>query len=295
MGPVPSQSPATMRTVVITGVSTGIGFAAAEVLIQRGFRVFGSLRSEADAQRVQERLGEAFAPLIFDVTDAAKIAEAANCVRDALGGDTLAGLVNNAGIAVSGPLLELPADEYRYQLDVNLLGPFLVTQAFAPLLGASGEQQGPPGRIINISSAAGQRAMPFLGPYSASKFGLEGYSESLRRELMRFGIHVVVIGPGPVKTAIWDKAEAIDVSAYSDSPYFDALQRFRRMFLKQGRDGLPAEALGALIYKALTVPRPKVRYAAVKGRMMEKLVTALLPRRAMDRMIARVLGLLPES
>jgi NAD(P)-dependent dehydrogenase (short-subunit alcohol dehydrogenase family) len=149
------------------------------------------------------------------VTDASAIAEAASCVREALGGETLAGLVNNAGIAVSGPLIDLPVEDYRKQLEVNLVGPFLVTQAFAPLLGTDPELRGAPGRIVNISSVAGIRAMPFLGPYAASKFGLEGYSEALRRELMLFGIDVVVIGPGPVKTAIWDKAEELDVSGFA--------------------------------------------------------------------------------
>lgn len=284
-----------MRSVVITGVSTGIGYAAAEALTRRGYRVFGSVRREADAERVQEALGEHFAPLIFDVTDAGRIAEAADCVREALGGTTLAGLVNNAGIAVSGPLLEVPAEDYRQQLEVNLVGPFLVTQAFAPLLGAGGGHVGEAGRVINISSAAGLRALPFLGPYAASKFGLEGFSEALRRELMLFGIDVVVIGPGPVQTAIWDKAEEVDIEGYRDSPFFPALQRFRTMFMQQGRSGMPASQLGELVAEALTAPQPKVRYAAVKGRLLEKLLTPVLPRRAMDRMIGKALGLRPRG
>ncbi|MEL7044109.1 MAG: SDR family NAD(P)-dependent oxidoreductase, partial [Pseudomonadota bacterium] len=182
-----------MRSVVVTGVSTGIGYAATEVLLARGFRVFGSVRNRADAERLQASFGDHFDPLIFDVTDADAIGEAAACVRGALRGETLGGLVNNAGIAVSGPLTEVPAQDFRRQLEVNLVGPFLVTQAFAPLLGADSSLRGAPGRIINISSVAGLRAMPFLGPYAASKFGLEGYSEALRREMLLFGIDVVVI------------------------------------------------------------------------------------------------------
>jgi len=214
-----------MRSVVITGVSTGIGHAAAKVLIDRGFRVFGSVRRAEDADRLTEEFGDAFAPLIFDVTDDAAIAEAAACVRGALAGETLAGLVNNAGIAVSGPLTELPVADYRRQLEVNLVGPFMVTQAFAPLLGTDSSLSGARGRIVNISSVAGLRAMPFLGPYAASKFGLEGYSEALRREMLLYGIDVIVIGPGPVQTAIWDKAEEVDVSAYAASPYAPILER----------------------------------------------------------------------
>lgn len=284
-----------MRSIVVTGVSTGIGFATAEVLISRGMRVFGSVRKAEDAERVRAALGEDFHPLIFDVTDEAAIREAADTVRGELGGETLAGLVNNAGIAVSGPLLELPVEDYRQQLEVNLVGPFMVTQAFAPLLGADSSLSGEPGRVVNISSVAGIRAMPFLGPYSASKFGLEGYSEALRRELMLFGIDVVVIGPGPVQSAIWDKAEDVDIEPYRDSPFFKAMERFRAMFLKQGRDGYPARRLGELIHEALTTPSPKVRYSAVKGRLLEKAVTRLAPRRTLDRMIGKMLGLSPPG
>ena len=280
-----------MRSVVITGVSTGIGHAAAKTLVDRGFRVFGSVRKQEDADRVQAELGDAFTALIFDVTDEAAITAAADCVRGALGGETLAGLVNNAGIAVSGPLLDLSADDYRRQLEVNLVGPFLVTQAFAPLLGAEPGLTGTPGRIVNISSVAGKRAMPFLGPYAASKFGLEGYSEALRRELMLFGIDVVVIGPGPVRTAIWDKAEEIDIEQFADSPYRPIMERFQKVFIKQGREGYPAERLGELIHRALTSDKPKVRYAAVKGRLLEKLMMQVASPRTLDRLIAKMLGL----
>ncbi|MFT7287273.1 MAG: NAD(P)-dependent dehydrogenase (short-subunit alcohol dehydrogenase family) [Halieaceae bacterium] len=280
-----------MKTVVITGVSTGIGHAAAGILIRRGFRVFGSVRKQADGDRVKAELGEHFEPLIFDVTSESGIAEAADTVRQALHGETLAGLVNNAGIAVSGPLLEVPTQDYRQQLEVNLVGPFLVTRAFAPLLGADASLSGTPGRIVNISSVAGIRAMPFLGPYAASKFGLEGYSEALRRELMLFGIDVIVIGPGPVKTAIWDKAEEVDISLYDNSPYRKILERFQKVFISQGREGYPAERLGELIHTALTTAKPKVRYAAVKGRVMEKLVMQLASPRALDKMIGKMLGL----
>jgi NAD(P)-dependent dehydrogenase (short-subunit alcohol dehydrogenase family) len=280
-----------MKSVVVTGVSTGIGNAAARVLAKNGFRVFGSVRKEADAAALKKDLGERFVPLVFDVTDEAGIARAAAEVREALKGEKLAGLVNNAGIAVSGPLIDLDADEFRKQMEVNVTGPFLVTQAFAPLLGTDRALKGEPGRIVNISSVAGIRAMPFLGPYAASKFALEGFSEALRRELMMFGIDVVVIGPGPVKTAIWDKAEEIDISRYANSPYRPILENFQKVFIGQGRDGLPAEKLGELILKALTTPNPKVRYSAVKGRLAEKLVMNFASKRTLDKMIANMLGL----
>ena len=284
-----------MRTVVVTGVSTGIGYATAQVLTRRGFRVFGSVRNSDDAQRLEAELGDQFSPLLFDVTDDDKIAQAAETVREALRGETLTGLVNNAGIAVSGPLTEVAPEEYRKQLDVNLVGPFLVTQAFAPMLGTDRSFQGSPGRIVNISSVAGLRAMPFLGPYAASKFGLEGYSEALRREMMLFGIDVVVIGPGPVKTAIWDKAEELDIARYEHSPYRAILERFQKVFIAQGREGYPAEKLGELVHTALTTPSPKVRYAAVKGRALEKLVMRFASPKTLDGMIAKMLGLKPSA
>ncbi len=282
-----------MQSVMITGVSTGIGYGATETLIDKGFHVFGSVRKQADAQRLSEQFGEHFTPLVFDVTDSAAIARAAAQVREALDGKRLFGLVNNAGIAATGPLIEIDPAEFRECLEVNLMGPVVVTQAFAPLLGVDSSLQGKPGRIINISSAAGVRALPFLGSYAASKFGLEGYSEALRRELMMFDIDVIVIGPGPVQTAIWDKAEDIDINRYADSPYRAIMERFQKMFIAQGRNGYSRERLGLLVHKALTTAKPAVRYAAVSNSLPEKLLTRFAPKRVLDRVIGKKLGLLP--
>lgn len=282
-----------MQSVMITGVSTGIGFGATETLIDKGFHVFGSVRKQEDAERLSAQFGDRFTPLVFDVTDPSAITAAADRVREALGGKRLFGLVNNAGIASTGPLIEIDPDEFRYCLEVNLMGPVIVTQAFAPLLGVDASLQGEPGRIINISSAAGVRALPFLGSYAASKFGLEGYSEALRRELMMFGIDVIVIGPGPVKTAIWDKAEEIDINRYAGSPYSSIMESFQKMFIAQGRHGYSQERLGRLIHEALTTAKPAVRYAAVNSSLPEKLITSLAPKRVLDRIIGKKLGLLP--
>lgn len=282
-----------MRSVVITGVSTGIGHASAKVLLEKGFHVFGSVRNETDAGRLTREFGAAFTPLLFDITDEAAVRAGAAEVRATLGGETLAGLVNNAGVAVAGPLLELPTAEFRRQLEINLVGTFIVTQAFTPLLGVDSALGGEPGRIVNISSMAGVRALPFLGPYAASKFGLEGYSESLRRELLLFGIDVIVIGPGPVKTPIWDKAETIDTAPYQDSPYTPLMEKFSRYFVEQGRDGYSPELIGDLVHQALTLRKPKTRYAAVKGRLAEKLLMNIAPKRMLDRIIGNKIGLLP--
>lgn len=281
-----------MKNVVITGVSTGIGWGATRVLTSKGFHVFGSVRKEADAERLKKEFGANFTPLYFDVTDATAIRKAAGQVRDALKGETLFGLVNNAGIAVSGPLLEIDPDEFRKQMDVNVMGPLLVTQAFAPLLGADRSLKGKPGRIVNISSVGGKMAAPFLGPYAASKFAIEGFSESLRRELLLFGIDVIIIGPGAVKTAIWGKAEEVDITPYGNSPYLPSLTKFRDFFLESGKQGLPPEALGRLIHKVLTIAKPKTRYTILKGRFMNWTLPQLLPKRMIDRTIGKATGLL---
>src|SRR5580704_2060991 len=204
-----------MQSIVVTGVSTGIGWGCVKVLVASGFRVFGSVRKQADAERLTKEFGANFTPLIFAVTDEAAVAASAKQVEAALAGETLSGLVNNAGIAVPGPLLYLKIEDFERQIAVNLTGPLIVTQAFAPLLGMNRSRGQEPGRIVMISSAGGKNGPPFLGSYSASKFGLEGMSESLRRELMMFGIDVIIVAPGAVATPIWDKAEQVDVTQYN--------------------------------------------------------------------------------
>ena len=166
-----------MKSVVVTGASTGIGWGCVKVLTQRGFRVYGSVRKQADADRLAKDFGEAFRPLIFDVTDEAAVKAGARQLADEMRGETLAGLVNNAGIAVPGPLLHLDVDAFRKQMEVNVTGQLIVTQAFAPMLGAAPDVKAKtPGRICMMSSVGGKVASPFVGPYSASKFALEGLS-----------------------------------------------------------------------------------------------------------------------
>ncbi|MFZ2156860.1 MAG: SDR family oxidoreductase [Bradyrhizobium sp.] len=283
-----------MRSVVITGASTGIGWATAKLLLDRGFRVFGSVRKQADADRLGNEFGANFTPLLFDVTDEAKVLTAAREVRAALGGETLTGLVNNAGIAVAGPVLELAADEFRRQLDVNVIGPVIATQAFGPLLGSDPSLKGPKGRIVMISSVSGRAGAPLTAPYAASKHAIEGLSESLRREMMLFGIDVIIVAPGPVKTPIWSKAEEVDISVYRNSPFFPALQRIRKFMLQLGETGLPPEKIAEAIADALTSSSPKVRYQLTPD-PMQHLITAVLPKRTVDRIIAKRLGLMPTA
>lgn len=279
-----------MQSVVVTGVSTGIGWAITKILIQRGFRVFGSVRKAEDAQRLSREFGESFVPLFFDVTDEDAVQAAAQQVREQLHGETLMGLVNNAGIAVPGPLMHLPTDEFRHQLEVNLVSVLIVTKAFLPLLGSDRSLQGKPGRIINISSVSGKVGYPFVGAYAASKHGLEGFSETLRRELMLYGIDVIVVGPGSVATPIWDKAEQADISAYEGTEYVDSARRVQGYMIHNGKNGLPSEKIGEVVFQALTTPRPRVRYPVMRQNLLTQIIQALLPKRVLDRIIARNLG-----
>lgn len=286
---------ADQKSVVITGASTGIGWGTAKVLLSHGFHVYGTVRKQTDADRLQKELGANFSPLLMDVTDGKAVERAAAQVADRLGNARLAGLVNNAGIAVPGPLLHLPIEEFRWQLEVNLIAPLQVTQAFAPLLGTDRSRTGPPGRIVNISSVGGKIGAPFIGAYAASKHGLEGMSESLRRELMLYGIDVIVIGPGAVATPMWDKAESVDVTRFQGTDYTAILERFSKYFIAQGRKGFPPEYVGEVVHTALTAAHPKARYAVVPQKFQNWILPNLLPRRMIDRFIGKQLGLAPSA
>jgi hypothetical protein len=283
-----------MRSVVITGASTGIGWATAKLLLDRSFRVFGSVRKEADADRLKGEFGANFTPLLFDVTDQAAVKAAAVTVRAALGGETLAGLVNNAGIAVAGPVLELPVEQFRTQLNINVIGPIIATQAFGPLLGVDPQLQGPKGRIVMISSVAGRNGNPLTPAYAASKHAIEGLSESLRRELMLFGIDVIIVAPGAVKTPIWGKADELDMSVYRNSPYLPAMAKVRDFTRHLSQIGLPPEKVAGRVAEALTSAKPKVRYQITPD-PMRHLITGILPKRSVDKIIARRLGLMPKA
>jgi len=280
-----------MKSVVITGASTGIGWATAKLLLAKGYRVFGSVRKEADAERLVGEFGSHFTPLLFDVTHEAAVLAAARDVRAALNGETLSGLVNNAGIAVAGPVLELSADEFRRQMDVNVIGPIIATQAF----GSDPSLKGPKGRIVMISSVAGKNGNPLTPAYAASKHAIEGLSESLRRELMLFGIDVIIVAPGPVRTPIWSKGQdSFDMNKYKNSPYLPALQKVTAYMKHLDSIGLPPEKIAKVVYDALTLPKPKVRYQVAPD-PMRHLMTAVLPKRMVDKIIAKRVGLLPQG
>jgi NAD(P)-dependent dehydrogenase (short-subunit alcohol dehydrogenase family) len=286
------DSMASGRDVVVTGVSTGIGWGTAKVLLSKGFRVFGSVRKQTDADRLQKELGDDFVPLMMDVTDAEAVRQAAQKVGAMIGDRNLVGLVNNAGMVVSGPLLYLKPSEFRRQLEVNTIAPLVVIQAFAPLLGTDKKRKGPSGRIVNITSSVAKVAVPLLGAYSASKFGLEGMTDALRRELMLFGINVVIIEPGTVNTAMYDKGEREDLSQFKQTEYWEAVQKFQKWVVNEARtNGLAPERLGEAVHVALSTAKPKARYAIIPQRFRNWTLPRLLPTRTVDAVFAKQLGL----
>jgi NAD(P)-dependent dehydrogenase (short-subunit alcohol dehydrogenase family) len=246
-----------MNAALITGASTGIGAACALALDKRGYRVFAGVRRAADGEALRQHASPNLEPLLLDVTDAVSIAEAARLLRSQ-SGDTLAGLVNNAGIAVAGPLEFVSPERLRQQFEVNVVGVLALTQALLPLLRSG------PGRIVNISSVSGRLASPFVGPYCASKFALEALSDSLRVELSPWRIPVSVVEPGIINTPIWQKSLASNVGILDAMPAQSqvlygrevaAMQEFAR-----SAKGLEPEAVARVVVRALTAARPKTRY-----------------------------------
>jgi NAD(P)-dependent dehydrogenase (short-subunit alcohol dehydrogenase family) len=192
---------------------------------------------------------------------------------------------------MAGPLAYLPLERFRIQLEVNLIGVLSVTQAFLPFLGTELGRLGRPGRIINISSMMGRLAVPFIGAYCASKFGLEGLSDSLRREMRLFGIDVIVVEPGAVVTPIWDKAEGKLLNDYPDTPYQDSLTKFVETAMKSGAEGFPASKVAQLIARALSAKNPKARYTLIPKHFVEFTIPRLLPTRTLDYLMGKYLGI----
>ncbi len=279
------------RFIVITGASTGIGKACALELDRRGFRVFAGVRTDEARRNLQMQASPRLLPLRIDVTDAGSIAAARELVSQTAGPAGIAGLVNNAGIAVPGPLEAVPLDALRRQFEVNLLGQVAVTQAFLPLL-----RKGR-GRIVNLSSVNGGLSPPYMGPYSASKFALEAITDALRVELRAWGIEVSAVEPGPIDTPIWEKASvAADELAGRVAPemlaFYDAdLAAIRRYSERARRRAAPVERVVKAVVHALTAKRPKTRYYLGWDVWFCCTTFRLLPDRLRDWIVCKAIGL----
>ena len=280
----------TAPAVLVTGASTGIGAACALELDKQGFRVFAGVRSEAACQRLQAIASDNLTTVMFDVTDAASIAAAAATVRNAVGEAGLAGLVNNAGIAVCGPLEVVPIEALRKQLEVNVIGQVAVTQALLPLLRMAR------GRIVNVGSVNGALAPPYFGPYSASKFALEAITDSLRGELRKWGISVSIVEPGPVDTPIWDKSTAAadelaeGIPPEKLEPYQADLDVLRAKTKEIVTTAMPVRRVVNAVVHALTASRPKTRYFITWRTLFASRIFRLVPDRIRDWILRREMG-----
>lgn len=282
-----------MEYIVITGVSSGIGYDAVRYLIERGFHIFGSVRNQSDADRIKADFGDQFTPLIFDVTDEESIKNAASQVKAIVGNTGLKALVNNAGIAVLGPLMHLPVEEFRKQLEVNVIGVFSVTQAFLPLLGADKKTIQSPSRIINISSVSGKIAFPFLGAYAASKHALEAMSDSLRRELKLYDIDVILIEPGNIITSIHDKTRKY-FNRFQKTDYESILEGAGPILEKRLHSAMSVGIVSQTIHKAITSKTPKVQYPLPNKWMSGWYLPRFLPARTVDSLMAKAFGILKK-
>lgn len=271
--------------VLVTGASTGIGYACAQTIAAAGFIVFAGVRSEADAQRLSEVHGNV-RPILLDVTVSEQIAGAADAIRAS--GVQLRGLVNNAGIAIAGPLEFLPLEDFRKQFETNLFGALAVTQAMLPLL-----RQTPDARIVFMSSVSGQIAPPYVGPYASSKFALEAMADALRMELTQFGIRVSVVQPGNVRTPIWQKGRDAKDDLVARMPqdasthYADAVNALVRVTQREERTGIDPKIVAHAVLRALTSRQPKARYPVGGPPAWQRRLASLLPERLRDRLILR--------
>ena len=280
-----------MKSVVITGASTGIGRGAADYLARKGWMVFPGVRKEADVASFAGQDGFV-QPLILDVEKPETLTEAATIVDEALKGERLTGLVNNAGVAMMGPLATQDMAEVRKHFEVNVFGAIATTRAFLDLLGAEEGRGGPPGRIVNITSVGGRVASPFLGAYTATKHAMESVTDTFRRELAVYGIDAIAIGPGAVKTPIWNKAEKHnEAKAYAGTVWEKPLQAFERAMLEAGQTGLDVETVSEAIEKALSDDAPKARYAPVPNKLVNWWAPTLLPKRVIDGVFTKRFGL----
>ena len=271
------------RAILITGVSTGIGYGTTKELINRNYTVFGSVRKPEDAQRLKTELGENFIPLVFDVTDQVSIERAAVQVQTHLKGAGLGGLINNSGISVSGPVEYLDIDKVEYNFNVNVLGIFRVTKTFLPLLGTN-DHSTLPGRILNVSSISGKISAPYLAAYTGTKHAVEGISHCLRKELLPFGIDVVIIGPGQVQTPIWDKGS---LDEFKDTRYISSMTKFFTYLVNKGKSGMALDECSRRIADILETEKPKTRYAVVHKKFENWILPLLLPDRVIDRLFLK--------
>ena len=285
-----------MRSVLVTGVSTGIGKAIAEELLNNEFIVIGSVRKESDGEDLKKRFEENFYPVKFDVTKKHEIQKAKVEVEKILADrkSYLSCVINNAGIALGGPVRYLDVDIFRKQFEVNFFGLIEVTKTFLDLL-IDHNSYKMKNKIINIGSISGKRSYPFVGPYTASKHALEGFTDALRRELLIHDVDVVLIQPGPIRTPIWDKAPKIEDNPFLKTEYEIPLRKFNKGYIKLGVDGYSPTIIGNKIVEVMNTNKPRTRYVITPKIFKNYLIPGFLPDRWVDRLTGKMLGLLKKT
>jgi NAD(P)-dependent dehydrogenase (short-subunit alcohol dehydrogenase family) len=281
----------TPKSVVITGASTGIGAACALHLDKLGLRVFAGVRRQADAEALKSKASSRLVAIALDVADSLSVSTAASAVAGAVGDAGLDGLVNNAGVVVTGPVEFLPLPELRRQLEINVVGQVAVTQAFLPLIRAAR------GRIVNMGSIAGRLATPFSSAYGASKFALEALTDALRLELAPWGISVSIIEPGAVATPIWEKGMKNGAAMLAAAPpealvlYAEALEAFKRTSEHTAKNATDPMDVARAVEHALTAAKPKTRYVVGRRARIGAAMALLVPDRMRDTMVAKAMRL----
>ena len=278
------------KTVLVTGASTGIGFDAVRALLAEGFRVVATVRKAEDENKLVQLYGERILVICLDVTDFSAVDKLPN-ILESLHIKELYGLVNNAGIALAGPFVHMDFAEVQSTVQVNVLAMMKVTQVLLPLLGARPGNFNR-GRIVNISSISGKAAAPFLTVYAASKFAVEGFSEGLRKEMLLYGIKVIVVAPGSVKTPIWEKGFQGLQDRYNSTDFAESFARFIKIADYEGSNGLEVHVVSRDIVHALKSPNPRLCYLPVPRKWMNWYLPKLIPVRLFDRMTGKVLKLI---
>ena len=282
-----------MRSVLVTGVSTGIGKAIAEELLKNDFLVIGSVRKKNDAEYFEENYKNNFKSIILDVTKKKDIENAKKEVEKILleNKSYLCSIVNNSGIALGGPVRYLDVDIFRKQFEVNFFGLIEVTKSFLDLL-IDNNKYKMKNKIINIGSISGKRAYPFVAPYTSSKHALEGFSDALRRELLIHNLDVVLIQPGPIRTAIWEKAPSIEDNPFLKTEYEVPLRKFFKGYIQMGKNGYNPDIIGKRVVKVLMMNNPKTRYVITPQKIKNYLIPGFLPDRWVDRLTSKMLSLI---
>jgi NAD(P)-dependent dehydrogenase (short-subunit alcohol dehydrogenase family) len=279
------------RSAVITGASSGIGRACALRLDGEGFSVFAGVRRHEDGERLRAEASSRLTPVILDVTQELSLEATAKTVSGAVGDAGLGGLVNNAGLSLPAIQEFIDLDEVRRLLEVNLIGVMATTKALLPLIRRAR------GRIVNIGSLGGYNAAPFLGPYAASKFALEGISDALRRELWPWGLQVSLVEPGSVATPIWDKALGQSEELQRNAPeparelYLESVEKMTRYAETLAQRGISPKKVADAVQHALTARRPRTRYRVGVDAKLFRFLTRVLPDRVMDAFVLRTIGI----